>query len=279
MKLGIMIAGRRPDDIRIRIEQAREAGFSLCQLNLLQSGFTRSDLVQIADALAEFDVRPIAIGCYVNPLRPDKAGPMGATRADLETLLHGLDLIGARKVVLWSGSHAEGPFDLDDKNHTEDSQNLLRSFLQEVVRTTKTRHYFLCIEPYQAHVLRCADTASRFYDSLNEAVAEKVRFVIDAPALLNEEQYTNRDDSARQIIKKLAPVGGLAHLRDCIMPPDGDHAIPGPGLGSLDYANYVHSLMEHTAHDFCAVARNVPHTEFANTRDFLLRTSGHWELA
>jgi hypothetical protein len=63
VKLGINLAGRRPDDIAKRLEQARDAGFSLCQLNLHQTGFTRADLVSIADALLEHGVRPVSIGC------------------------------------------------------------------------------------------------------------------------------------------------------------------------------------------------------------------------
>ncbi|MEP6755906.1 MAG: TIM barrel protein [Chthonomonadales bacterium] len=279
MKLGIMIAGKRAEDIRLRIEQAREAGFSLCQLNLLQSGFTRSDLVQIADALSEFDVRPVAVGCYVNPLRPDHAGPMGATRADLDTLLHALDLIGARKVVLWSGSYADGPFDMHDDNHSVEAFDILGDFLADVVRKTKTRHYYLCIEPYFAHVINSEKKAVEFHEELQEVVREKVRFVIDAPSLLTDDRYAARDTEAHGIIRKLAPLAGVSHLRDCVMPPDGDYSLPGPGLGSLDYAAYINALMESAPHDTCAIARSVPYTEFADCRDFLLRSSDKWELA
>ena len=71
MKLGMLLAGRRPDRYCKKLEQAREGGFSLCQLNFLQTGLARPDLVNIVDRMLEFGVRPIAVGCYVNPMRPD----------------------------------------------------------------------------------------------------------------------------------------------------------------------------------------------------------------
>src|SRR5205085_1340300 len=80
------------------LAQAREARFSLCQLNIVQTGITRADMIAIADAMLDQGVRPAAIGCYVNPLRPDDPTFMGTSRADLDVVLHSLDLIGARRV-------------------------------------------------------------------------------------------------------------------------------------------------------------------------------------
>src|SRR5438876_3045511 len=114
MKLGLLLAGRRPEDIAQRLNQAREAGFSLCQLNLHQTGFTRGELVTIADLMLEYGIRPVAIGCYVNPLRPSDSSLMGTSREDLQLLLNSLDLIGARRIVFWSGTHADHLYGEDD---------------------------------------------------------------------------------------------------------------------------------------------------------------------
>src|SRR5579862_6485924 len=67
MKLGILLASRRLEEIPDRQKQAREAGFTLCQVNLHQAGLTRNDLVTL-DQFVDHHVRPAAIGCYVNPL-------------------------------------------------------------------------------------------------------------------------------------------------------------------------------------------------------------------
>src|SRR5205814_10071697 len=107
MKLGILLAGRRPEDIAERLKQAREAGFSLCQLNFHQTGLTRSDLITVADSMEEHGVRPVAVGCYINPFRAGDPSLMGVRRADLDLLLQSLDIVGARRVGLWSGTHAD----------------------------------------------------------------------------------------------------------------------------------------------------------------------------
>jgi sugar phosphate isomerase/epimerase len=279
VKLGINLAGRRPDDIAKRLEQARDAGFSLCQLNLHQTGFTRADLVAIADAMLEYGVRPVSIGCYVNPLRPGDPTCMGTCRADLDVLLHCLDIIGARRIVLWSGTRAEAIYDDDPGNSQPDSENLLRDFLSDVVQETRARHYFLVIEPWRTHVLNSEHKTVAFHRTLPEAVAERVRYVLDAPNLITAERYVEIDEAAASICRMVGPVAGVVHLKDCIMPPDGEEWLPGPGQGKLNYEEYVANIVRHAAPDAPAVIRNVPATEYREARDRILRMNNRWELA
>src|SRR5256885_11662513 len=137
MKLGMLLAGKRPEDIAKRLEHAREAGFFLCQLNLHQTGYSRADMVAIMDAMEDYGVRAVAIGCYVNPLNPDDSSLNGTCRADLDLVLSSLDLLGARRVVLWSGTHASALYAPDERNHTEESEDTLRQFLTDVVNHTR----------------------------------------------------------------------------------------------------------------------------------------------
>lgn len=279
MKLGVLVAGRRPDDIVQRMDQAREAGFSLCQLNLMQSGFNRNDLVAIADSMLEYGVRPLAIGCYVNPMRPDDSSLMGANRADLDTLLHTLDIIGARRVVLWSGTHADALFDEHTENSAESSLGGLREFLTDIVRNTRARHYSLVVEPWKTHVLSSAEKVTDFHASLPPAVAERVRYVLDATNLITAEQYAERDLHVSAACEAVGRMGGVVHLKDIIMPPDGDDSLAGPGQGRLDYPAYVAAILKNAPPDAPAIVKNVPPSEFGSVRDYLLRLSDRWELA
>jgi sugar phosphate isomerase/epimerase len=279
VKLGVLLAGRRPEDIAKRLEQAREAGFSLCQLNFHQTGLTRADLVAVSESMFENGIRPVSIGCYVNPMRPDDPSFMGACRADLDTILQALDLIGARKIVFWSGTHADSIFGGHPDNDTEESREALREFLRNIVRSTRARHYYLCIEPWHTHVLNSEQKAMDFYYSLEPEVAGHVRFVMDAPNLITEERYADCDNHANAICRSLGPFSGVAHLKDCIMPPDGEASLPGPGQGKLNYTAYLDAIHAHAAPDTPAIVRNVPPTEFAEIRDYLLRQNHQWELA
>jgi sugar phosphate isomerase/epimerase len=278
MRLGVLTACRRADDLARQLESVREAGYFLCQLNLMQSGATRADLMAIADVLLEFGMRPVAIGCYVNPMRPDEPSFMGARREDLDNVLHSLDLLGARRVVFWSGTHADTLFDDHADNRQEHSLDMLRDFLDDVVASTRARRYSLVIEPYKAHVLQTAEAVVAFHDTLAPATAERVEYVLDAPNLITEEQYPQRDDVAERICRVLGPYAGVAHLKDCIMPPDGEEALPGPGQGRLDYARYVQAIMRNVNDDVPAIVKGAAPSELAAVRDFLLRLSDRWEL-
>lgn len=278
MKLGILLAGRRPEDIAQRLEQAREAGFSLCQLNLHQTGFTRGDLVTLADVMLEYGLRAAAIGCYVNPLKPDDPSFMGTSREDLELLLHSLDILGARKVVFWSGTHAESLYGEHPANHSDESLHILRSFVTDIVQTTRARHYYLVIEPWRTHVLSDEKKTVAFHDSLAPAVAERVRYVLDVPNLLTPERYKQRDEHVAGICRAIGPLAGLVHLKDCVMPPDGEEALPGPAQGKLEYGAYLDAIFAQAAPDAPAIIRNVPAGEYTDMRDFFLRMERNWEL-
>lgn len=279
MKLGILLAGRRPDDIRQKLEQARDAGFFLCQLNLTQSGYTRADLVAIADAMDTLGVRAVAIGCYVNPLRPDEPFAMGATRADLDLVLQSLDILGARRVVLCGGTHAETPFEPNDDNNSDESLEQLRTFVIDVCSHTKARHYYLLLEPFHMHVLHSEHRIADFHNSLNGNISGHVRYVLDATALIRPEEYDDRIKRSQMIARRIGPAAGAVHLRDCVMPPDGETAYPGPGDGKLDYPAYLESIFEHVHPETPAIIRNVPTDQFAEVRNRLLVWSNRWELA
>lgn len=279
MKLGVILSGKRPEDVAQRLAQAREAGFSLCQLNLAQGGYTRADLVAIADSMLEHGIRPVAVGCYVNPMRPDEPSFAGANRADLDLLLHSLDIVGARRVVIWSGTHAGSMYEAHAENGSEESLETLHTFIRTIVAETKARHYSLVIEPWQYHVLSSEERIIAFHERLEPAVREHVRYVLDATNLITPERYETLDKEARAVCRRIGPAAALVHLKDCIMPPDGDHALPGPGQGRLDYPAYVEAVQRFAAVDAPAIVRNVRPAEFADVRDRMLQLSDRWQLA
>ncbi len=278
MKLGVLLAGRRPEDIAKRLEQAREAGFSVCQLNLMQTGVTRADMLAVADSMLEYGIRPAAIGCYLNPIKPADPDYMGVIRADLEVILQSLDILGARRIVMWSGTHAEGLFDEDPGNQMPSSLNQLSGFLADVVRTTKARRYLLVLEPWKTHILNHERVIARFHEALEPAVAEKVRYVLDAPNLLTADRYQDKDKAVLSIARTVGPLAGLVHLKDCVMPPDGDESLAAPGEGKLDYPAYIAAIQRFSPPDVAAIIKNVPPEGFADARDYFLKMDAKWEL-
>lgn len=278
MRLGVLLAARNLEEADTRLAQARQAGFSLCQLNLQGGACDRSDFAALAECMLEHGIRPVAVGCYVNPMRPDDPGPLKADRSCLAQVLQHMDLIGARKVVLFSGSFGDTLYDAHPDNLKDEALQQLADFVTDVVAETRARHYQLVIEPWHGHVLADEDRIITFHEMLEPAVAEHVRYVVDASALLTPERYAERDRVAKKVCRSIGPAAGVVHLRDCVMPPDGEPALPGPGQGKLDFSSYLEALRANVPSDAPAIVRNVPPEEFAPTRDYLLRLSEAWEL-
>jgi sugar phosphate isomerase/epimerase len=279
VKLGVMLAARSVEEAETRLRQARDAGFSLCQMNLQKGGCTRADLVSIADRMLEYGVRPVAVGCYVNPMKPEDPGPLGVSRSDVLQLLHQLDIVGARRIVFFSGTFSDAPFEAHPDNFTDDALDRLAAFVSGIVAETKARRYELVIEPWYGHVLSSETRIIAFHERLEPAVSEHVRYVIDACALIGPDRYAQRDEAARHIVRAIGRAAGVVHLRDCVMPPDGEPDLTGPGQGKLDYPAYLAALEEFVPGDTPAVVRNIGPDEFAQVRDYLLRLTTGWQLA
>ncbi len=279
MKLGIHLAGRRPEDIAERLSSARESGFSLCQLNFHETGLTRPDIVAVADAFEAYDVRPLALGCYVNPMRPDDSSLMGTCRADLDVLLHSLDLLGARRIVLWSGTHSNTWFEPNAQNSNTSSKDLLRTFLESVVASTRARHFTLVLEPNPDHVLATTEDVIEFHRTLAPVVSSHVRYVLDAASHLTANDYPMRGEMAERVCSHLGPLSAVVHLRDFAVQANGECGLTAPGAGGLDYDAYIRHIMRSAPRDTAAIARNVAPDEYADVRDYLLRLSDNWELA
>ncbi|NUQ70006.1 MAG: sugar phosphate isomerase/epimerase [Chthonomonadales bacterium] len=279
MKLGLLISLRSMDEADARFEQAQNAGFTLCQLNLHGPCAGRADLARLAEQMLEKQIRPLAIGCYVNPMRPDEAGPLGATRDDLSALLQHIDLLGARKVVCFSGSFADTLYDPHPDNSSRLALERLSGFISDIVENTRARNYQIVLEPWYGHVLSSEDRIIEFHSMLEPAMREHVRYVLDAAALLTPERYPDRDSMVSRICRSIGQAAGVVHLRDCVMPPDGEPGLPGPGQGALDYGSYVLELRKNVPSDTPAIVRNVPPDEYIEVRDYLQSLSIPWALA
>lgn len=278
MRLGAVVAIRNLEEADTRLYQLRAAGLAVCQLNLHGVGCQRPTLLTLADKVLEHEARPVAVGCYVNPLQPDTAGPLGATRTDLEHLLHQLDIIGARRVVFFSGSYASTLFDPHPENASDAALDKLAEFVTEICRNTRAGHYQLVIEPWHGHVLSHEDRIVTFHGLLAPAVADHVRYVVDAPTLIGPDRYSERDKVAARICRAIGRAAGVVHLRDIIAPPDGDAGLPGPGEGKLDYKAYVDALKANVHADTPALIRNVPPEELGRACAFLTGLSDTWQL-
>jgi sugar phosphate isomerase/epimerase len=202
---------------------------------------------------------------------------MGASAEDLDTLLHALDIVGARRVVLCSGTYSDSPADPHDRNGTPEALDALHAFVGDVLARTKARNFQLVFEPNPFHVLSSPERAIEFHSRLSDVERTHVRYVLDGASMILASNWEERNMLARAACEQLGEIAGIAYLRDAAIDETAGVVYPAPGEGGLDYPQYASAMVRH-AGGAGAVIRSATPDRFADARDFMLRL-GAWELA
>lgn len=227
-------------DIPAAFYYATEAGFQRGQVTSFIHGITPGEVRQIAVAARNAGFQVDAVGCYVNPLRPEDSSLHGVDGLDWKTLAENMGMInGVERLVCWSGTLGRtltAPNLLNTEEETFNSLFIALSGLREAVRGLPVQ--FL-LEPFSAHVLSdaasCVRMARRFPGG-------EVRVVLDAPNLIPANSYAARNTLLPTLISALAPAVGLVHLKDIAQGDDGQRRFDRPGLGGLDFGLYLRSI-------------------------------------
>ena len=105
MELGVMINIYEETDIPAAFWYATEAGFRRGQVTSFIHGITADEVRQIAVAARNSGFQVDAVGCYINPLRPEDAGLHGVDGLDWQTLAENMGMMnGVERLVCWSGT-------------------------------------------------------------------------------------------------------------------------------------------------------------------------------
>ena len=240
MELGVMINVYEETDIPAAFWYATQAGFRRGQVTSFIHGITPGEVRQIAVAARDSGFHVDAVGCYVNPLRPDDSGLHGVDGLDWKTLAENMGMInGVERLVCWSGTlgkNLTAPNLLNGEEETFNSLFIALSGLRETVRGLPIQ---ILLEPFSAHVLSdqaaCVRMARKFPGG-------EVKAVLDAPNLITAKGYPSRNANLPSLVSDLAPAVGLVHLNDVALGEDGQRRFVRPGLGGLDWGLYLRSI-------------------------------------
>ena len=240
MELGVMVDIGEDTDIAAAFRQAREAGFARGQVNLLTHGITPDEVRDVAVAAQTAGFHVDAVGCPINPLRPDDAGLSGVDATDWRTVAANMGMMnGVERLVCWSGTRGKTLDAPNLLNAEDDTLRTLFTSLSALLEGARGLGVQMILRPHTAHALcdavSCVRMARRF-------AGGDVRIAVDGPGVLNVREYEGRDAHAQAFAREVAAVAGMVILRDTLPPEDGQRRFAAPGQGTLAFGPYLEEL-------------------------------------
>jgi len=242
MDLGVLINLYEQTDVPAAFREATEAGFGRGQVSSFVHGITAQEVRRVARCARDAGFQVDAVGCYINPLRLDDVSLHGVDGADWRTWAENMGMLGADKIVCWSGTLGRtlgAPTLLNGEAQTFNSLFIALSGLLEMARGLPLH---ILLEPYTAHVLGDAEACVRL---ARKFPGGDVRVVLDAPSLLPARRPPSGPrlaETVSRMVASLAPAVGLVHLKDFAPGADGLPRFFRAGAGSLDYGEYLRAI-------------------------------------
>ncbi|MBV9851729.1 MAG: sugar phosphate isomerase/epimerase [Armatimonadetes bacterium] len=254
MDIGVTVMIHDDTDFAQAFAEARDAGFSHGQVTIFVPGITADEVREIALAAHTAKFHVDAVGCYMNPLRPDEPSPQETTRMDWKTVAENMGMLnGVERIVCWSGTLGKTlgtPNLLNQENSTFNNLYIALSGLFEQVRGLPIQ---IVLEPYSAHVLSDAASCVRMAKKFPSGA---LKVVLDAPNILSVKEFTQWDARVEEFVRQVTPAVGLVHLKDVSRGDGGHRVFLPPGQGALDYGRYLRAVAQH-APDVPVILENV----------------------
>jgi sugar phosphate isomerase/epimerase len=246
LELGVMVMIREETDPARAFAEAREAGFARGQVSTFIHGITPEEVRQIAVAARQAEFHVDAVGCYMNPLRPDDAGLNESDLLDWKTVAANMAMMnGVERLVCWGGTLSRTLSDPSLLNGEEQTFNDLFVTMHGLLEQVRGLPVQILLEPYSAHVLNnaqiCARIAQRFPGG-------EVRIVLDAANIFPMIADTaDRAAWVSEMVGEIAPSVGLIHLKDVGRDAEGHRVFLPPGQGTLPYGAYLGAIVQSMA--------------------------------
>ncbi|MGI4789490.1 MAG: sugar phosphate isomerase/epimerase family protein [Janthinobacterium lividum] len=242
MELGTMIHIYEETDIPAAFWYATEAGFRRGQVTSFIHGVTADEVRQMGVAARNAGFHVDAVGCYINPLRPDDSSLHGVDGLDWRTLAENMGMMnGVERIVCWSGTLGktlDAPNLLNAEEETFNSLYIALSGMREQVRGLPVQ---ILLEPFVSHVL---DDAAACVRMARKFPSGDVKVVLDAPNLLTVRGFAAQKALIPDLIARMAPAIGLVHLKDFSLDAEGKRVFVAPGKGVLDFGMQLRAISQ-----------------------------------
>ncbi len=211
---------------------------SVQNVNLTEGAFTPGLARYIKNALDQNGISISVLGCYINPVCPDKEAREKEIRRFKEHI-HFAKYLGADMIGTETGSVSpDGLY--DPYNHSEENYQDFLGVMRELAEYAKDMGVCIGVEAVTFFTIHSPETMKRMLDDLN---MPNIYVIFDPCNYLDIHNYKNQ----REIFKKAFDLYGdriaVVHCKDFTV--QGDRLVYAlPTEGELDYAYLAELINE-----------------------------------
>jgi sugar phosphate isomerase/epimerase len=250
VKLGILahILGKQPcADLA---KEVAAHGFSYVQLALAKAlSDVDSANGKLSPGLAnsigeEFDrqgVRIAVLGCYINPVNPDKEQRRLELNRFKEHLRYARDF-GCSMVATETGD-LNTYQDTHPNNYEEVGWKVFRESVEELTEEAERWGVHIAIEPVSVHTLHSKELMLRLFQ---EIPSSNLGMLFDPCNMMKVEHVGNQSAFLREMFQDLYSRMIMIHAKDVGFSKDNVKSNPVPGEGILDYPLFFDLLQTYT---------------------------------
>ncbi len=226
------------NDIEILAEKLKRYNMEFIQLALAKSvkevqdeGYKYSEKTaeKISAALTKNGVKISVLGCYINPVCPDKE----ARKTEIDKFRENIKYaraLGADMIGTETGSVAPNGL-FHPYNHSEENYQDFLSVMRELVAYAKDLGVCVGVEAVTIFTIHSPETMKRFLDDID---ADNVRVIFDPMNYLDINNYKNQREIYQKAFRLYGDKIAVIHCKDFVA-EDGALKYVLPTEGMLDY--------------------------------------------
>lgn len=227
-----------------KVLACKRAGYSAVQIHF--GSEPTKELLAEALALCQHENLSVsAFGCYGNPLQRDVRASHGVSAEDIATLLTLLPARAANeppwRIVTFSGTLSGQLTTPHPGNRSPGALLEVKNWARELLPALREHRAQLLFKPHSAHCFNAPAIVATFLGELN---SPQLGVALDVCSFLTPKNFHEREIAMAEAITLLAPVAGVACLRDAKI-ENFNIAYVGPGQGQVGYSGLLRKLQRY----------------------------------
>lgn len=192
----------------------------------------------IGEALAERNIHVAILGCYINPVHPEKDARLAEVDRFIEHLKYakrmGADMVGTET------GRFTPDMSVTPLTYTEECYRTLLDSFQRIVDAAERLGVTVGVEGVYNHTLRTPELMRRFLDDIQSPAVE---VIYDAVNMIRPDAQAPEQQAAiiRQSFELYGDRISVLHLKDGIFEGE-DQKFRHPGDGIFDYTELMHQV-------------------------------------
>lgn len=193
----------------------------------------------IEQAFSSCNIKIAVLGCYINPVHPDKAERTRQIERFKEHIRYCRDF-GCSIVATETGS-LNADFSFHPDNHGEFAFKMLSNSIKELVNEAEKFGVMVAVEGVEHYV---ANNPARIKRLLDETGSNNLQVIFDPVNLLSPANYENQDSIIKEAFELFGSRIVALHAKDFIL-ENGKLVSVQAGQGLLNYRLVLSLLKKH----------------------------------